>query len=61
MTSSLPFFQIKMTVTDNLSPYERGLAEFFGDPALAERFGKLSKVEEKLEMMWRGPMIQVCY
>ena len=50
-----------MTVTDNLSPYERGVAEFFGDPALAERFGKLSKVEEKLEMMWRGPMIQVCY
>ena len=48
-----------MTVDHNVSPYERGVAQFFGDPALAERFGKLDKVEEKLEMMWRAPMIQV--
>ena len=48
-----------MTVTDSSSPYEKGVASFFGDEAAVAQFGKLVKIEEKLQMMWSAPMIQV--
>ena len=47
-----------MIVKDN-SAYDKGIADFFGDAALAEKFTKLVKVEDKLKMMWKAPMIQV--
>ena len=47
-----------MIVKDN-SAYDKGIVDFFGDAALAEQFSKLSKVEDKLKMMWKAPMIQV--
>ena len=47
-----------MIVKDN-SAYDKGIANFFGDAALAETFSKLVKVEDKLKMMWKAPMIQV--
>ena len=47
-----------MIVKDN-SAYDKGIADFFGDAALAEKFSKLVKVEDKLKMMWKAPMIQV--
>ena len=51
-------FQTNMIVKDN-SAYDKGIADFFGDAALAEKFSKLVKVEDKLKMMWKAPMIQV--
>ena len=47
-----------MIVKDN-SAYDKGIANFFGDAASAETFSKLVKVEDKLKMMWKAPMIQV--
>ena len=47
-----------MIVKDN-SAYDKGIADFFGDAALAEQFSKLTKVEDKLKLMWKAPMIQV--
>ena len=54
----ISLFQTNMIVKDN-SAYDKGIANFFGDAALAEQFSKLSKVEDKLKMMWKAPMIQV--
>ena len=47
-----------MTVKDTTA-YDKGVADFFGDQALAEKFAKLVKVEDKLKMMWNSRMIQV--
>ena len=47
-----------MIVKDS-SAYDKGIADFFGDAALAEQFTKLVKVEDKLKMMWKAPVIQV--
>ena len=47
-----------MIVKDN-SAYDKGIADFFGDAAVAEQFSKLTKVEDKLKLMWKAPMIQV--
>ena len=54
----ISLFQTNMIVKDN-SAYDKGIANFFGDAALAETFSKLVKVEDKLRMMWKAPMIQV--
>ena len=54
----LHLFQTNMIVKDN-SAYDKGIADFFGDPARAEEFSKLVKVEDKLKMMWKAPVIQV--
>ena len=54
----ISLFQTIMIVKDN-SAYDKGIANFFGDAALAETFSKLVKVEDKLRMMWKAPMIQV--
>ena len=47
-----------MIVKDSAA-YDKGIADFFGDAAQAEQFSKLTKVEDKLKLMWKAPMIQV--
>ena len=48
----ISLFQTNMIVKDN-SAYDKGIADFFGDAALAEQFSKLVKVSNwNSQHMW---------
>ena len=46
-----------MTVAD--SNFEKKVNDFFGDAAKGEEYMKLTKLEEKIKMIWTAPIIQV--
>lgn len=46
-----------MTVKD--ANFEKGVADFFGDAEVAEKYMKLKSIEEKIKLIWTAPVIQV--
>ena len=48
-----------MTVVD--SNFEKKVNDFFGDAAKGAEYMKLTKLEEKVKMIWTAPIIQVVH
>ena len=45
-----------MTIKD--VSFERGVKDFFADEATATKYLGLNRIEDKIGMMWRAPVIQ---
>lgn len=45
-----------MTIKD--VNFERGVKDFFADEATATKYLSLKRVEDKIALMWRAPVIQ---
>ena len=45
-----------MTVKD--VNYERGVRDYFADEATASKYLSLKRIEDKITLMWRAPVIQ---
>ena len=45
-----------MTVKD--VNFERGVKDFFGDEAMASKYLELARIEDKIGLMWKAPVIQ---
>ena len=47
-------------MTVKKSNFEKNVAAFFQDAGMAEKYLRLTKLEEKVKLIWTTPIMQVC-